>query len=73
MHLRPDLRHYAVRGIEFENFTSCRKCGAHLVVLPDDKRHGYCFDCTDLLDAPNKVEIESGRLFSPNCKPEFYK
>ena len=28
----------------------CRKCGTKLVLLPNDKRHGYCFDCFDPLE-----------------------
>jgi len=29
---------------------ACRKCGSKLILLPDDRRQGYCFDCFDLLE-----------------------
>lgn len=29
-----------------EKFQHCLSCGKELVVLPDDRRHGLCFDCT---------------------------
>ena len=28
-----------------EKFQHCLSCGKDLVVLPDDRRHGLCFDC----------------------------
>lgn len=49
--LRPDVR----RVPEHEDASStCRRCGAGLVVLPDDRRMGYCFDCYD----PSEVRAE---------------
>ncbi len=29
-----------------EKFQHCLQCGKELVVLPDDRRHGLCFDCS---------------------------
>jgi hypothetical protein len=46
MKLRLDTR-------RFSNATdrdgSCRKCGCQLILLPRDRRRGYCFDCFDPL------------------------
>jgi hypothetical protein len=28
---------------------ACRTCGTSLILLPNDKRQGYCFDCYDFL------------------------
>ncbi len=47
MKLRSDARRF--HEIE-DSVGYCRKCGAKLIVLPDDKRQGYCFDCLDLLE-----------------------
>ena len=59
--IRPDVR-------SFENsadmFGHCRKCGCQLVVLPEDRRFGFCFDCLDMTSISRKAEIESGRAFS---------
>lgn len=30
---------------------TCRKCGTRVILLPNDRRQGYCFDCLDLLEA----------------------
>ena len=69
MNLRPDLRHIALQPDEdFNSQSTCRKCGAGMVVLPDDRRNGYCFDCMDILDAFDKFEKSEGRLFSPSFK-----
>jgi hypothetical protein len=46
--LRPDARRFASPD---ERLMRCRHCGTRLVVLPDDRRQGFCFDCFDLLDA----------------------
>jgi hypothetical protein len=48
MRLRPDMRHFSRRE---ESAVNCRKCGCALVVLPDDKRDGFCFDCFDPYEA----------------------
>jgi hypothetical protein len=57
MLLRPDIR-------AFDNYADmhaqCRKCGNALVLLPDDRRMGYCFDCLDLLNISKKQEIREG-------------
>ena len=29
---------------------TCRKCGARLMLLQDDRRQGFCFDCYDVLE-----------------------
>ncbi len=42
--LRPDMRHFRDRG---ESAGTCRKCGCAMVLLPDDRRDGFCFDCYD--------------------------
>lgn len=59
--IRPDVR-------SFENsadmFGRCRKCGCQLVVLPDDRRFGFCFDCLDFLSISKKTDMENGRAFS---------
>ncbi len=31
-----------------ERFSHCQFCGRNLVVLPDDRRGGSCFDCLAL-------------------------
>jgi uncharacterized protein with PIN domain len=35
-----------------ERFSRCLYCGRELVVLPDDRRRGSCFDCLALAVAP---------------------
>ena len=61
MVIRPDIR-------AFDNCTDmhgqCRKCGSPLVMLPDDRRMGYCFDCLDLLLLSRKNEVNEGRVFT---------
>ena len=37
---------------EEERFSQCLFCGRGLVVLPDDRRRGACFDCLALSVAP---------------------
>lgn len=44
MRLRPDVRRFSRKG---DSVGRCRKCGCGLVLLPDDKRNGFCFDCYD--------------------------
>ena len=29
---------------------ACRTCGSRLILLPNDRRQGYCFDCFDPLE-----------------------
>ena len=59
MVIRPDIR-------AFEDFADmhgqCRKCGTSLVMLPDDRRMGYCFDCLDLLKVSRKQEVQEGKV-----------
>lgn len=71
MDIRPDLRHYAFSG-SYDNHTACRKCGTSLMILPDDRRNGFCFDCIDLLDTHGKFEVEEGRLFSPSANGRHF-
>ena len=35
-------------GVSDERFAHCLFCGKDLVVLPDDRRGGSCFDCLAL-------------------------
>ena len=42
--LRPDFRRHAEAD---EAEATCRRCGVHVYVLPEDRRLGYCFDCYD--------------------------
>jgi hypothetical protein len=59
--IRPDIR----CNQDSSDFGgTCRKCGKPLVLLPDDMRHGFCFDCIDLLDVSNRLETDEGRLFT---------
>ncbi len=67
MVIRPDIRAFdessTVHG-------QCRKCGAPLVLLPDDRRMGYCFDCLDLSEISRKNDVNQGRVFTvshDNC------
>lgn len=45
MRLRPDNRRFSN---EAERLGACRKCGCSLILLPRDKRQGYCFECFDV-------------------------
>ncbi|HEY5539333.1 MAG TPA: hypothetical protein VIL58_07320 [Thermoplasmata archaeon] len=47
MKLRPDVRQFSEGG---DRFGRCRKCGGRIVLLPDDRRQGFCFDCYDSLE-----------------------
>ncbi len=47
MNLRPDIRKFKE---DEDRISFCRRCGAKLILLPDDKRQGFCFDCIDLLE-----------------------
>ncbi len=49
MDLRPDLRK---PDSDEERAGTCRRCGTALILLPDDRRQGYCFDCYDPLEVP---------------------
>ncbi len=39
-------------GDSDERFSHCQFCGKLLVLLPDDRRGGSCFDCLTLSVAP---------------------
>ncbi len=47
--LRPDLR----RNDRDSGRGNCRKCGGTIVLLPNDRRQGYCFECYDGLELPS--------------------
>jgi len=49
LRLRPDIRKYE---LDDEKVSYCRRCGMRLVLLPNDKRQGFCFDCIESLMAP---------------------
>jgi hypothetical protein len=59
--IRQDIR---VFEDSTDMFGHCRKCGRSLIVLPEDKRYGFCFDCLDFLQISRKSEIGDGRTFS---------
>ncbi len=46
-----------------EHAQACAYCGKRLVVLPDDKRGGACFDCLTMLE-PESVAC-------PDCGSEI--
>ncbi|HLA46001.1 MAG TPA: hypothetical protein VJ207_00325 [Thermoplasmata archaeon] len=50
--LRPDIRRFSESG---DRSARCRKCGTRIVLLPDDRRQGYCFDCYDTLEVATPV------------------
>jgi hypothetical protein len=52
MKLRPDLRR---SDIDEDRFGNCRLCGTRVVLLPEDRRQGYCFDCYDPLEVPRNT------------------
>ena len=45
-----------------ERFAHCLFCGRDLVLLPDDRRAGSCFDCLALSVAPPNPCPDCGRL-----------
>ena len=51
---RPDFRIFENNS---DKSGSCRKCGVSLVMLPDDRRMGYCYDCFDLSVAPKRHDV----------------
>jgi hypothetical protein len=63
--IRPDIR---CIGESSDFGGSCRKCGRPLIILPEDMRQGFCFDCIDFLELSKKQEINEGRLFTVNLK-----
>lgn len=55
-----DLREFSTAD---DRFQRCTYCGKGLVVLPDDRRGGSCFDCLTLL-GPEAAEC-------PDCGAEI--
>lgn len=47
MMLKTDTRRFEYSE---DMVSACRKCGTKLILLPGDKRSGYCFDCYDFLE-----------------------
>ena len=58
--IRPDIRRFENPD---DSCGRCRKCGRTLVVLPEDRRFGFCFDCLDHLQLFRKAENGDGRAF----------
>jgi hypothetical protein len=50
-------------GTRDERLSRCLYCGRTLVVLPDDRRNGSCFDCL-ALSVPDPA-------FCPECRAEI--
>jgi len=50
--IHPDMRRLSDGG---DRDARCRKCHVRIVLLPDDRRQGYCFDCYDSLEVHSKV------------------
>lgn len=45
--LRPDTRSVSQGG---DREGRCRRCHARIVLSPDDRRQGYCFDCYEPME-----------------------
>ncbi len=45
-----------------ERFSHCLLCGRDLVLLPDDRRGGHCFDCLTLSVASPKPCPDCGAM-----------
>jgi len=52
--IHPDMRRLSDGG---DREARCRKCHVRVVVLPDDRRQGYCFDCYDSLEIHSKIAV----------------
>ncbi len=48
-----------------ERFSRCLFCGRELVLLPDDRRHGSCFDCLALSIPPTTACPRCGTMIPP--------
>jgi len=48
-----------------EGVTTCRKCGCTIIVLPNDKRHGFCYDCYDPLENDDVIRFPSALVSRP--------
>jgi hypothetical protein len=64
--LAPDVRSFRVRD---ERFQQCAFCGKDLVVLPNDRRGGACFDCLSLLGADETSCPECGASLAVYRRP----
>ena len=51
-----------------EGMTMCRKCGCTIVALPNDRRHGFCYDCFDPLESDERIRIPSAMQSRPSGK-----
>ncbi len=59
-----------------ERFSRCLECGRSLVLLPDDRRGGVCFDCLTLSVAGPKpcpdcgtvIPAEDRSIGCANCR-----
>ncbi len=73
MLLFSDLRGLAT---EEERFSHCLYCGRGIVLLPDDRRRGSCFDCLTLSVAGpaacpscgSSIPGEERALGCPDCR-----
>jgi len=52
--LKPDTRRLSQGG---DREGRCRRCHARIVLSPDDRRQGYCFDCYDSLEVHKPLLI----------------
>lgn len=52
--IHPDMRRLSDGG---DREARCRKCHVRIVVLPDDRRQGFCFDCYDSLEIHSKIAV----------------
>src|SRR2546422_8056425 len=50
--IRPDTRRTSDGG---DREARCRKCHTRIVLLPEDRRQGYCFDCFDVLEVHSQA------------------
>lgn len=73
MLLFSDQRGFAA---EDERFSRCLFCGREIVLLPDDRRRGACFDCLALSVPPaslcpscgSSIAGEERALGCPECR-----
>ena len=61
--LQPDNRHF---GERVDAYGACRKCGCNLIILPDDRRQGFCFDCFDPLTVDEST-VFTNRSIHVSC------
>jgi uncharacterized protein with PIN domain len=73
MLLFSDLRSFPTAE---ERFSRCLYCGREIVLLPDDRRRGACFDCLALAVPPaascpqcgSTIPGEERALGCPECR-----